>query len=147
MNDGDIYIYVNSNVNNKENIGIYQYNNDLKLRNVIYKWESIISWRKENIFITNFIGETPYADPSGASCIENGNFIALPIINRIKMAVFKNEEEPLTDLSNVTLFTKGDNQLYRPDEFPNEMKINLWTTKIEFNNNIFGDGYMNPEHL
>ena len=58
------------------------------------------------------------------------------------MSVSK-DEETLTDLSNVTIFTKGDDELYRPDEFPNELIINLWTSKIEYNNKVFGDGSMN----
>ena len=32
--------------------------------------------------------------------------------------VYKNEEA-LTDSSNVTIFEKGDNQIYRADEYPN----------------------------
>ena len=133
MNDGDIYIYLNDG-----NEGLYQYNNDLKERNVIYRWDSIINWKQPDIIITNFTGETHYTDPSGSSCIKEGNLIAVPIINRIKMNVLKNDE-PLTELSNITIFTKGDNEIYRPDEFPRELKINLWTGNIEFNNQIYGN--------
>jgi len=135
--NGDIHINVDD-----DSRGIYQYNDDLRTRNVIYRWDSILSWKNKDIFITNFVGETPYTDPSGSSCIAIGNFIALPIINRIKMSVLK-DGEPLTDLSNVTIFTKGDSQLYRPDEFPNELNINLWTSQIEYNNKVFGIGNMN----
>ena len=135
--NNDIHINVDG-----DSRGIYQYNDDLKTRNVIYRWDSILSWKNKDIFITNFVGETPYTDPSGSSCIAIGNFIALPIINRIKISVSK-DGEPLTDLSNVTIFTKGDSQLYRPDEFINELNINLWTSKIECNNKVFGIGNMN----
>ena len=135
--NGDIHINVDG-----DNHGVYQYNSDLKTRNVIYRWDSILKWKKKNIFITNFVGETPYTDPSGSSCIAIGNFIALPIINRIKILVTK-DGEALTDLSNITIFTKGDSELYRPDEFPNELRINLWTSKIECNNKSFGIGNMN----
>lgn len=133
MNDGDIYIYLNDG-----NEGLYQYNNDLKERNVIYRWDSIINWKQPDIIITNFTGETHFSDPSGSSCIKEGNLIAVPIINRIKMNVLKNDE-PLTELSNITIFTKGDNEIYRPDEFPRELKINLWTGSIEFNDQIYGN--------
>ena len=54
------------------------------------------------------------------------------------MNVLKNDE-PLTELSNITIFTKGDNEIYRPDEFPRELKINLWTGSIEFNDQIYGN--------
>ena len=59
------------------------------------------------------------------------------------MTIYKNEEA-LTDSSNVTIFEKGDNQIYRADEYPNELRINLWTRNIEigYEINPFGSNLM-----